>query len=48
MFTDKCGPNGTDSWWQDAKFCQLACWEAGVGYEGRRHETHETLIVNAS
>ncbi|CAE6922516.1 unnamed protein product [Symbiodinium natans] len=29
MFTDRC--NNSD-WWTSKKYCQLACWEKGVGY----------------
>eukprot|EP00931_Biecheleriopsis_adriatica_P088135 TRINITY_DN62510_c0_g1_i2.p1 TRINITY_DN62510_c0_g1~~TRINITY_DN62510_c0_g1_i2.p1 ORF type:complete len:1491 (+),score=257.69 TRINITY_DN62510_c0_g1_i2:181-4473(+) len=31
MFVHRCNK---DEWWRSAKWCQLACWEAGVGYDG--------------
>lgn len=31
MFTSRC--NNSD-WWSNSKYCQLACWQKGVGYEG--------------
>eukprot|EP00930_Biecheleria_cincta_P023948 TRINITY_DN17215_c0_g1_i1.p1 TRINITY_DN17215_c0_g1~~TRINITY_DN17215_c0_g1_i1.p1 ORF type:complete len:1489 (-),score=232.87 TRINITY_DN17215_c0_g1_i1:2869-7335(-) len=31
MYVRRCNK---DTWWRNEKWCQLACWQAGVGYDG--------------